>query len=374
MSGLGTPIQGVTLYSFTRQFHARQFAVEELLREVARRRLGPGIELVGFQSFRGFPHLDAEAVRSFRTTIDETGLVLTALAANADAGLRRDRMLTDDELVQYMRPQIEAACELGFPIVRVQISLTPDDMERLLPVAEANDVRLGLEVHSHQHARHPHIQALLERFEKLGSPYLGFIPDWGASLVAVPRTLLQKYRQLGFPPQLLDNLEELWKRHHREGPPLTDEQHGRWFGEVMEAAHRAGVGERAVEVAVNLTGLFGHAPVEDWTPLLPWTVHTHGKFYEIDASGEEPSVPVRRLIDLWVRSGYSGSISSEWEGFHWNDWDDAFDVVADEQALARRAAAASGSRMVVDAAEARGLLADAQQKTTQKKGAVLGDR
>jgi hypothetical protein len=326
------------------------------VREVARRGLGPGLELVGFQSIKGFPSVDLALADRFKSLIDETGLVPTCLSANADAGLRRDRMLTDDELVEYMRPQIAAARELGFPVVRVQISLTPDDMERLLPVAEEHEVKLGLEIHSHQHPRHPRIQALLERYEKLGSPFLGFTPDWGATLVAVPSTLLRRYRQLGYDEELVTGLERLWQEHQAEGPPTTEEQHGRWFGQVVGFAHRHGAGDRAIEMAVNVTGLFGHAPASDWADVLPWAVHTHGKFYEIDGDGDEPSVPVRELIGLWVGSGYSAAISSEWEGFHWNDWDDPFAVVAGEQALMRASAQAAGSRIVVEAAEARRLL------------------
>ncbi|GAA0248405.1 sugar phosphate isomerase/epimerase [Cryptosporangium japonicum] len=330
-------IQGVTLYSFTRAFHQRRYTFEQLVREVAGRGLGPGLEIVGFQSIKGFPVLTDEFTGRFRDLVAETGLTPTSLAANADAGLRRDRMLTDDELVDYMRPQIAAAKALGFPVVRVQISLTPDDMERLLPVAEQHDVTLGLEIHSHQHPKHPAIQALLERYEKLGSPHLGFVPDWGASLRAVPSTLLRRYSELGYSEDLLDALNTTWLEHHREGPPRTEQQHGRWFGQVIQLAHRHGAGDRAIEMAVNLTGLFGHAPVTDWADVLPWTVHTHAKFYEIDADGDEPSVPVRDLVALWKAHGYRGTYSSEWEGFHWNAVDDPFAMVAAEQKLIREA-------------------------------------
>ncbi|WP_433306074.1 sugar phosphate isomerase/epimerase family protein [Actinoplanes sp. CA-030573] len=330
-------IQGVTLYSFTRAFHQRRYTFADLVREVARRGLGPGLEIVGFQSIKGFPAISGDFEREFRALIDETGLMPTCLSANADAGLRRDRMLTDDELVDYMRPQIAAAKQLGFPVVRVQISLTPDDMERLLPVAEEHGVRLGLEIHSHQHPKHPAIQALLERYEKLGSPLLGFVPDWGASLRAVPQTLLRRYRDAGVREELLDALTQTWQEHHVQGPPMTEQQHGRWFGQVVQLAHRHGAGDKAIEMAVNFTGLFGHAPVADWAGVLPWTVHTHAKFYEIDEHGDEPSVPVRELVALWREHGYEGTYSSEWEGFHFNDRDDPFEVVAAEQALIRDA-------------------------------------
>ena len=358
MTALGTPVQGVTLYSFTRDFHARNHSVEELVREVARRGLGPGAELVGFQSIKGFPAVTDDYVESFRALVDETGLVPTCLSANADAGLRRDRMLTDDELVDYMAPQVEAAARLGFPVVRVQISLTPDDMERLLPLAEKHGVRLGLEIHSHQHPKHPKILALLERYEQLGSPFLGFVPDWGATLREVPTTLLARYRRDGVDEELLQQLLATWHEHDAEGAPMTEEQHGRWFGQVMGLANRYGAGDRAIEMAVNITGLFGHAEPEDWLDVLPWAVHMHGKFYEIDAAGDEPSVPVQRIVELVVENGWSGSISSEWEGFHWDDWDDPFEVVSRMQALMRSSAEQAGSRLITDPDEARTVLAD----------------
>jgi hypothetical protein len=62
------------------------------------------------------------------------------------------------------------------------------------------------------------------------------------------------------------------------------------------------------------------------------------------------------LIALLVGSGYNGAISSEYEGWHWDYWDDAFETVAGEQALQRAAAAAAGSAMVVDPDLARSQL------------------
>jgi hypothetical protein len=352
MTAPGTPIQGVTLYSLTRFWHSRRMTFSELIREVARRGLGPGLEIVGFQSIRGFPAIDDAFVREFRSLVDETGLMPTALGANADAGLRRDRMLTPDELVDYMKPQIDAARRLGFPIVRVQFSVTPDDMERLLPVAESADVTLGMEIHAHHSPRHPVMQSLLERYEKLGSPRLGFIPDWGSTMTQVPRTLLEKYRSRGIAPDLITAVDEYWNSKHGNGGS-SDEEQQRQLAEFIELARAHGADEIALELAINATGLFGHGEVSEWLDVLPWAVHSHGKFYEIDPSGEDPSVPVREIIDLYVRNGYSRTVSSEWEGFHWNDWEDAFDIIARQQALLRDAAQRSGSRVVVDAAEAR---------------------
>ncbi|MFF2050296.1 sugar phosphate isomerase/epimerase family protein [Leifsonia sp. NPDC058194] len=355
LTALGTPIQGVTLYSFTRLFHSRKLAFDELIREVARRGLGPGLEIVGFQSIRNFPNVSDEFASSFRSLIDEVGLIPTALGANADAGLRRDRRLTNDELVEYMTAQILAAKKLGFRIVRVQFSVTPDDMERLLPIAEREDIALGMELHAPHSVHHPVMQALLERYEKLGSPLLGFIPDWGSTMDRMPRTLIQKYRDRGVKPELVDAVDDFWNTLHSQGAQLDDVKAHEYFGEIVELAHSHGENDLAIELAVNATELFGHGSPEEWAEILPWAVHTHGKFYELDADGNETAVPIPKILEVFVENGYSKTISTEWEGFHWNNTSDPFDMIAGQQALVRRTVDRLGSHVVTDAAEAREL-------------------
>ena len=113
MTALGKPIQGVTLYSFTRAFHGREYDLEGLIRKTAAEGFGPGLEIIGFSSFRGFPEIDDHYAGWFRDLVDEVGLVTTSLAVNADIGIHRDRLLNQDELVAYMTRQIKAAASAG---------------------------------------------------------------------------------------------------------------------------------------------------------------------------------------------------------------------------------------------------------------------
>jgi hypothetical protein len=355
---LGAPIQGVTLYSFTRPFHAREYDLEGLVRKVAADGFGPGLEIIGFSSFRGFPNLDDAFVGWFRDLVAEVDLVPTSLAINGDWALRPDRLMTQDELIEYMTRQIEAAARLGFSIARVQISLTPDSMEALLPVAERCGVTLALEVHAHQHGRHELILALRDRYEKLGSPLLGFTADWGATVSGFAPSLLEAYRRRGASEELLEAVTNLWDQTYQEGPPNTEKAHGDRFGAFIGLAHRYGRPDLGIDFAINGTGLFGPAPVDTWREIAPWIRHCHGKFFGIDERGEEPSVPVRDLVGLLVDVGYRGAISSEYEGWHWNYWESPFDIVRAEQAVQRSAATAAGSRMVTEASEARAALAD----------------
>jgi sugar phosphate isomerase/epimerase len=354
---LGTPIQGVTLYSFTRASHQREYDLEALIRKVAADGYGPGLEIIGFSSFRGFPAIDDSFAGWFKDLVAEVGLTQTSLAVNADIGIHRDRLLDQDELIEYMRLQIEAAAKLGFPIARVQISLTPDSMEQLAPIAEKNDVTLALEVHADQYALHPRILALRDRYEKVGSPRLAFTADWGATVTGFAPSLLEAYRRRGASEDLLAQVVDLWNGYYAEGPPANQQVHGQRFGSFIGLAARNGRPELGIDFAINGTGLFGPARVEDWLEIMPWVRHVHGKFFGIDENHEEPSVPVRDLVKLLVENGYSGAISSEYEGWHWNHWQSPFDIIRDEQAVQRSAASNAGSRMITDNAEAKRVLA-----------------
>lgn len=362
---LGTPIQGVTLYSFTRAFHGREYDLEGLIRKVAAEGYGPGLEIIGFSSFRGFPDLDDRFVGWFRDLVAEVDLVPASLAVNADIGIHRDRLLSQDELIEYMRRQIEAAARLGFPVARVQISLTPDSMEQLVPVAEKYGVTLALEVHADQYASHPRILALRDRYEKVGSPLLGFTMDWGATVTGFAPSLLESYRRRGASDELRAAVVSLWDEFYRQGPPADQAEHGQRFGRFIGLAAQHGRPELGIDFAINGTGLFGPARVDDWLEIFPWIRHVHGKFFGIDESGEEPSVPVRELIALLVENGYSGAISSEYEGWHWNNWQSPFDIIRAEQAVQRSAAESAGSRMIVDPAEARAALAAHHQSAVR---------
>lgn len=357
MTDLGTPIQGVTLYSFTRAFHGREYDLEGLMTKVAAENFGPGLEVIGFSAFRGFPNVDDQYAGWFRDLVASLDLVQTSLAINADIGIHRDRLMSQDELIEYMRRQIEAAFKLGFPIARVQISIEPDSMEKLAPIAEQYGVTLALEVHADQYASHPRILALRDRYEKVGSPYLGFTADWGATTVGFAPSLIEAYKRRGASDELRAAVVDLWNEYYEQGPPKDQQDHGQRMGRFIGLAAQHGRPDLGIDFGINGTGLFGPARVDDWLEIMPWIKHVHGKFFGIDENGEEPSVPVRDLIRLLVENGYNGAISTEYEGWHWNHWQSPFEIIAGEQAVQRSAAADAGSRMTTDSDAARAQLA-----------------
>jgi hypothetical protein len=326
------PKLGVTLYSFTPDFHAGRYTFEDLIVRAAELGLGPGLEVIGFQSFRNFPRISPELERRFLTLVDEHGWELSCVDGNVDVAVRADRLLTEDELVEYVGAQLETAARLGFPVLRIQNQATPRVVERLLPLAERLDVKLGMEIHAPETVRSPWVLALRELYARLDSPYLGFIPDFGASTRGISPSVFDVFRAKGVSEALLDAIAERWDELGTREFEAHEE-----IGNFIGLAHSMGAGDHAVNLAVFAVGIHGHQDPRAWQEILPDVVHVHGKFFDIGEDGREPVVPIEELIDVLVEGGYAGYISSEYEGWHWNTESDAFEMVARQQALCRSA-------------------------------------
>jgi hypothetical protein len=132
----GLPRLGTTLFSLSLEMRkpGRDFA--SLVNEVAARDLGPGLEMVAFQSLRGWPRPTDDQVRDTRAVIDASGLTPSCLAINNDLGLYPGRLLSDDESYEYVAVQVRGAAALGFPVTRVGVETSPATLERLLPLSE----------------------------------------------------------------------------------------------------------------------------------------------------------------------------------------------------------------------------------------------
>jgi Xylose isomerase-like TIM barrel len=324
------PRLGVTIYSFTRDFHAGRYTFEDLIVRAAELGLGPGLEVIGFQSFRNFPRVSDEDATRFLRLVDEHGWELSCLDANVDVAVRADRLLTEDETVEYVQAQLETAGRLGFPVLRIQNQATPRVIERLLPVAERLDVKLGMEIHAPETVRSPWVMALRELYDRLDSPYAGFIPDFGASTRAISPSVFETFRAKGVSDELLDEIAKRWDELGSRDFEAHEE-----IGNFIGLAHRYGAGDDAVNLAVFAVGIHGHQDPQAWKEILPHVVHVHGKFFDI-RDGVEPVVPVEELLDVLVEGGYTGYVSAEYEGWHWDTQSDAFQMVAEMQALCRR--------------------------------------
>lgn len=320
---------GLTLYSLTPQFWTGQYDLQGLLTEVSARGLGPGIEIVGFQSIPTYPDVEDNFVRSWRDVLERNGLVGSCLSSNIDIGAMAGRDLNVEEMVAYLERQIEVARKLAFPIIRIQIGADARVIERALPTAERAGVVLGMEIHAPESPVSDLILPVRDLYERLDSPNLGFIPDFSSTMRSVPRRWLRRLVDGGLPQEVVPELERAWAL---EGS--VAERHSAW----EEAAAAAGVDPVIAASADGTFSMFGHEDPSVWREIADRIVHVHGKFYEIDDSGEETSIDYPAIIGELEAMDYDGFISSEWEGHTLFEPDeaDAFQQVGAQQDLISR--------------------------------------
>jgi hypothetical protein len=315
---------GTTAFSFTNEWLARRYTLEQLLRRIAELELGPALEVIGFQAWRDFPHLGPEDVAAFRRLVEELGLEQAALGAYVDSARRIDSGMTVDEAVEFLAPQLAIAEKLGFPLLRLHAGIAPAVLERLAPVAERAGVTLATEFQGGQTPDHPAVTAVLECRERLDSPSIALALDFSVAMTHVPASFTAAVCRLGMRPADLDGIVERWAA----GAP-TPELHAA-LGEVDApdaALHEA----RAGFVR------FGRQETRAWLPLVPQIAYAHAKFWELDDSGADTTVRTAELVDVLQAGGYTGSLAAEWGGNAWADVEDvdAFDLVRRHHALCR---------------------------------------
>jgi hypothetical protein len=321
----------------TNEWLAGRYTLTELIDEIGRRNLGPGLEIIGFQSFRGFPRgVSRETRREVRAAIDRNGLVPTSLATNADVARKSDAWMDTDQSVEYMRPQIELAAELGFPVARIQIGLTPEVLERLEPIAARCRVHLGMEVHAPEGPNTPKVQAVREIYRRIDSEWLGFIPDFSSCMRAIPPGMLDTLRRAGLSEAGIEALVRAWQA---SGHPFQR------YGTFAAEARSLGEPELPVAGAMLVFTMFGRENPRDWAEVLPQVRHIHAKFYDVDADLISPSIDYETLMRVFGPPERDFTMSSEWEGHAYLDIadQDAFEIVSRHQAMCCKFLAAAGA-------------------------------
>ncbi|MGY1672611.1 sugar phosphate isomerase/epimerase family protein [Geodermatophilus sp. SYSU D00710] len=326
----GLPRLGTTLFSLTLEQREPGRDLASLVAEVAERDLGPGLEMVAFQSLRGWPRPSAEQVREIRGVIDGSGLTPSCLAINNDLGLHPGRLLSDDESHEYVAVQVRGAAALGFPVARVGIETGPAILERLLPLAEELGVAVGVEIHAPLTIDAPPVAALAELFARLDTPWLGFIPDMSASMRAVPDAVDDAHRAAGIAPELTALTKQLWAE---PGPTMAK------FPELERRAAEAGATPPQIGNLKMLFTMHGRMTPERWAEFFPHVVHVHGKFYGIVEGPDgltDPSIDWPAVARVLREQGYTGYVSSEYEAHAYSDRYSAFDQIRAQHDMLKR--------------------------------------
>jgi sugar phosphate isomerase/epimerase len=291
--------RGVSLYSFQEEYYLRKMSLEDCIAKCAE--FGAfGIETIAEQMMPGFPALADSFYEQWHAWMKEYKTVPTCHDMFLDTKLVKGRPLTDDEMVASLVRDIKHASKLGCFCIRILVITPPHIMELCAPIAEEHGVKLLLEIHSPWHFTHEWIVKHIEVMERTKSGILGLMPDLGIFVRKFPSVIYERSLRNGATPELVKEIVAAYDNHEDlAGLPAAVKDKGGNKEDVI------------------LAGAVGHyCDVDprlmiDYMPLIH---HVHGKFYEMTEDCREPSIPYVEIISALKEGGYTGYISSEYEG------------------------------------------------------------
>jgi hypothetical protein len=305
------PILGTTLFSLTPEWR-RGADAAALLERLAAVGCGPAIEVIGYQSWRGFPRISAADERAFRDTVDRLGLLPIALGVYTDLFRRPGRPMTEHEAFDDVAAQLATAARLGFAQARMPLGMAPGLLRRVLAEVERLDLVLTFEVQGANAPDAPAVVDILELQQQTGTAHLGFTIDFSLTTPCLPVAFGRALRRLGVASPEVAEIHRIWG---------TDEPIGQRIGRALSLV--SGHPNEPV-LTVLVAGILmrsGRWEPADWADVLPLARHAHAKFF--DPAVESVRAPHTTWLTALADAGYTGAVVSEWGGHELLDRADA---------------------------------------------------
>ena len=290
---------GASIYSMTSNFVKYGQSLESCLQEIADMGF-KGVEMVAAQTVPEYPHPTDKWLYEFRDLLEKYGLTPVCYSAYIDYGMRTERDMTREEIIQSTQNDMIYAKKVGFQMVRTQHSISPEIFEAMVPFCEELDMMLTIEMH---HPHHPGVP-VWEKYIELMHKYrhLGAVPDFGIFQRRPHRLLINRLLQAGFRP---DKLEEMLKNFEEKVP-------------AEESARALGLTEQETGFTKSIYGMFNPTPISALETLVPVSPYMHGKFYYLENGELDPCVPYHEILPKCKELGFKGFIAAEYEGHHFD--------------------------------------------------------
>jgi sugar phosphate isomerase/epimerase len=266
---------GVSLYSYTDDIGVT-LTVDDCIEDVAD--LGAtGLEILGEGHIDDYPHPSVAWISNWFARNERLGLTPTLYGSWLDTRRFPGRSMTAREGAEQLALDLRLAGELGFSFVRPKIGVISEDLrvdpiwqeavERNLQLAADLGIVICPEIHWPTVIKSAVVEEYIEFKQRTGSDHFGLLIDTGVfELGSYPRT-------------------------------------------GGTASFRMGDGgNRPPKVPL--------VPASDLKEVMAHTVYFQAKFYEVDDDLVDHYIPWREIIDIIMDSGYSGWLSSEYEGNH----------------------------------------------------------
>jgi sugar phosphate isomerase/epimerase len=298
--------RGVTIYSFKEMVSEGRLTWDECIGKITR--LGiTGVELLGQLFFRECPEVNQEDLAAWNNMMWRYGTKTIAHDFFVDKTMFKGRELTRREGLRIIENHVKFAAAISCPIIRIGGTFDPELFRLAKPVCEEYGVKLGVEIHCGSSSwLMPDIQDTINIIRQLGSPYLGIIPDMSMFQMSIKDTFhgINEALAGGVNPQIVRDLQ---KAYEEESTTIFRARCNKLLEKIPENE------EKTRMVIMMMRHSEKHDPGE-LVEHMPYVIHIHGKFFEMDENNEETSINYKDVLPIFVQNGYEGYISAEFEG------------------------------------------------------------
>jgi sugar phosphate isomerase/epimerase len=315
--------RSVSLYSYQQEYYEGKLDLEGCIREAAQAG-ATGIELLPEQMMDDFPVVTEAFKAKWFGWMAKYGTEPTCYDAFLENHIYDNRTLTLREQIAMMNRDIRNAHELGFKTLRTLVSTPFDVIEGSLPCAEANDLKICIEVHSPFSLNSEWAEQYVKLIRRTGTKHFGFMPDFGIFCKGIPDVLRAQAVRFGASQEGVQIVDVAFKNRVEKGFTKIkyDLDLGRahqeylranGFFELMEILKQANANQADIDYAMASFNYTWNDP-RDIIDNIQYIYHTHAKCYNLTADCVEPAIPIKEVVAAYKKAGYRGFLSTEYEG------------------------------------------------------------
>ena len=292
---------GISLYSFAKSFHTREKDLKQCLLKA--KELGyKGFTVVAAQMCDEYPYPTDAWLDNFRQMIADAEMEPVCWEGYLDFGMRNDRDMTPEEVIEFTKNDIIYARKAGFPIMKTQHSISPEIFEQMAPFCEKMNVKLCIEMHWPHHPQVEVWQKYFKIMEK-SDGWLGVCPDTSIFQRFPHQLHINQALEDGFDPKKMEEVLDMI----RDGVAAE-----KILAECSTPVETQYVNEFCPKFSVSA------GDIKDFEPMLKYSHMVHGKFYYLADDVTDPCIPYEEIMPILKKNGYDGYFISEYEGHHYS--------------------------------------------------------
>ena len=208
--------RSVSLYSYQEAYCVGKLDLEGCIREASKAG-ATGIELLAEEMMVDYPVVTPDFKAKWFDWMAKYGTEPSCMDAFLENHIYDNRFCTLREQIDDMRTDIELAHALGFKVLRALVATPMDVIEGCLKIAEDNDVKIGIEVHSPFSLNSGWSEGYMEMIRRTGTKYFGFIPDFGIFCRKIPTELTNQALRNGAHPECIELTQKFFRQRVENG-------------------------------------------------------------------------------------------------------------------------------------------------------------